>query len=67
MDPCTTPVCIDCVFIVTRLGCGWRQSQHSAELEQGASKIPIGLGIFRAMVAIIKSRGDKGANIELMR
>ena len=41
--------------------------QHSAELEPPALRRPLGIGLVRAMVGIIKSRGDEGTNLELMQ
>lgn len=41
--------------------------QHSSELEPQALKRPMGISLVRSIMAIIKSRGEEGANADLMQ
>ena len=41
--------------------------QHPAELEPPALRRPLGVGLVRAIVGIIKGRGDEGANLDVIQ
>lgn len=56
--------CCDVLCVARVTGFAW---QHSAELEPQALKFPVGVGLCRAMIGIIKTMGEEGANIDLMQ